>query len=68
MAVLDRFYYMHLVSSVVEVNFNGQNYTVNGSGGQVSVSLRITGQFFIPVYALIEVSNGSTTGEPAYIV
>ena len=46
----------------MEVHFNEDNYTVGESEGQVSLSLRITGQFFIPVYAIIEVTDGTATG------
>ena len=51
-----------LTSSAVEVNFNETSYTVAESDGQVSVSLRIDGQFFVPVWAVVEVSNGTATG------
>ena len=51
-----------LPHSVVEVHFNEDSYTVGESEGQVSLSLRITGQFFIPVYAIIEVTDGTATG------
>lgn len=47
----------------MEVHFNKESYTVGESEGQVSLSLRITGQFFIPVYAIIEVTDGTATGE-----
>ena len=47
----------------MEVHFNEDSYTVGESEGQVSLSLRITGQFFIPVYAIIEVTDGTATGE-----
>ena len=53
---------MFLTSSVVEVNFDQDSYTVAESNGQVSVSLRIDGKFFYPVWAIIEVSNGTATG------
>ena len=53
---------MFLTSSVVEVNFDQDSYTVAESNGQVSVSLRIDGQFFYPVWAIIEVSSGTATG------
>ena len=46
----------------VEVNFNEDSYTVAESDGQVSIPLRITGQFFIPVWAVIEVRDGTATG------
>ena len=48
--------------SVVEVNFNEESYTVSESEGQVSLSLRVTGKFFFPVHAIIEVSSGTATG------
>ena len=51
-----------LTSSVVEVNFNEDSYTVAESDGQVSVSLRIDGKFFIPVWAIVEISDGTATG------
>ena len=41
-----------LTTSAVEVNFSETSYTVAESDGQVSVSLRIDGQFFIPVWAV----------------
>ena len=44
------------------MNFNQGSYTVAESDGQVSVSLRIDGKFFNPVWAMIEVSNGTATG------
>ena len=44
------------------MNFNQGSYTVAESDGQVSVSLRIDGKFFNPVWAIIEVSNGTATG------
>ena len=49
-------------SSAVEVNFNEDSYTVAECDGQVSVSLRIDGQFFVPVWAVVEISNGTATG------
>ena len=50
------------ITSAVLVNFNENSYTVAESDGQVSVSLRIDGQFFIPVWAVVEISNGTATG------
>ena len=47
----------------MEVNFNKESYAVIENEGQVSISLRITGKFFIPVYAIVEVSDGTATGE-----
>ena len=44
------------------MNFDQDSYTVAESNGQVSVSLRIDGKFFYPVWAIIEVSNGTATG------
>lgn len=46
----------------MEVNFNEESYTVSESEGQVSLSLRVTGKFFFPVHAIIEVSSGTATG------
>ena len=54
--------YHFLTSSAVEVNFNEDSYTVAESDGQVSVSLRIDGQFFVPVWAVVEISDGTATG------
>ena len=57
------FLHVHLVaSSAVEVNFIEDSYTVAESDGQVSVSLRIYGKFFVPVWAVVEISSGSATG------
>ena len=44
------------------MNFNENSYTVAESVGQFSVSLRIDGQFFVPVWAIVNVSNGTATG------
>ena len=52
----------HLISSVVVVNFNEDSYTVAENVGQVSVSLRIDGKFFVPVWAIVEISEGTATG------
>ena len=43
------------------VNFNEDSYAVNESDGQVSISLRIDGKFFVPVWAIVEISNGTAT-------
>ena len=51
-----------LTTSAVEVNFNENSYTVAESDCQVSVSLRIDGQFFVPVWAVVEISDGTATG------
>ena len=51
-----------LTSSAVEVNFNEDSYTVAESDGQVSVSLRIDGQFYVPVWAIVEIKDGTATG------
>ena len=51
-----------LTSSVAIVNFNQDRYTVAENDGQVSVSLRIDGKFFYPVWAIIEVSSRIATG------
>ena len=44
------------------MNFNEDSYTVAESDGQVSVSLRIDGQFYVPVWAVVEISDGTATG------
>ena len=44
------------------MNFNEKSYTVAESDGQVSISLRIDGKFFIPVWAVVEISDGTATG------
>ena len=44
------------------VNFNEDSYTVAESAGQVSVSLRINGQYFVPVWAIVEIIDGTATG------
>ena len=46
----------------MEVNFNEDSYTVAESDGQVSLSLRINGRFFMPVWAIVEISDGTATG------
>ena len=52
----------YLTTSAVEVNFNENSYTVAESDGQISVSLRIDGKFFLPVWAIVEISDGTATG------
>ena len=54
-------FYVRLSSAVV-VNFNEGSYTVEENAGQVSVSLRIDRKFFYPVWAIIEISDGTATG------
>ena len=44
------------------VTFNEGSYTVEENAGQVSVSLRIDGKFFYPVWAIVEISDGTATG------
>ena len=44
------------------MNFNEDSYTVAESAGQVSVSLRIDGKFFIPVWVVVEIIDGIATG------
>ena len=44
------------------MNFNEDSYTVAESDGQVSVSLRIDRQFYVPVWAVVEISDGTATG------
>ena len=44
------------------MNFNENSYTVAESAGQVSVSLRIDGQFFVPVWVVVEIMDGTATG------
>ena len=44
------------------MNFNENCYTVAESDGQVSVPLHINGQFFVPVWAVVEISDGTATG------
>ena len=51
-----------LNTSAVVVNFNENSYTVVESDGQVSVSLRIDGRFFVPVWAIVEIINATATG------
>ena len=44
------------------MNFNEDSYTIAESAGQVSVSLRIDGKFYIPVWVVVEISDGTATG------
>ena len=44
------------------MNFNENSYTVTESDGEVNVSLRIDGQFFVPVWAVVDISDGTATG------
>ena len=54
--------YTWYMCPAVEVNFNEDSYTVAESDGQVSVSLRINGQYFVPVWAVVEIIDGTATG------
>ena len=53
---------IYSIISAVVVNFNEDSYAVNESDGQVSISLRIDGQFFYPVWAVVEIIDGTATG------
>ena len=44
------------------VTFNEKSYTVEEIAGQVNVSLRIDGKFIIPVWAIVEIRDGTATG------
>ena len=44
------------------VNFNEDNYIVAESAGKVSVSLRIDGPYFVPVWAIVQIMDGTATG------
>ena len=48
------------------MNFNEDSYTVAESAGQVSLSLQINGQYFVPVWAIVEIVDGTATGGYAY--
>ena len=48
------------------MTFNEGKYTVEEITGQVSVSLRIDGKFFYPVWAVVEIRNGTATGGLLY--
>ena len=50
------------LSSAVVVTFNERSYTVAENFGQVSVSLRTDGKFFYPVWAIVEITDGTATG------
>ena len=62
MGITQLSFYHLLTASAVVVNFSETSYTVAESDGQVSVSLHIDGQFFIPVWAVVEISDGTATG------
>ena len=51
----------------VVVNFNEDSYTVAENDGQISLSLRIDGQFFVPVWAIVGISDGTARGGCACI-
>ena len=48
------------------VNFIEDSFTVAESDGQISMSLRIDGKFFVPVWAIVEIIDGTATGGCAY--
>ena len=51
-----------LNSTDVEVNFNEPSYTAVESDGEVSISLHITGQFYVPVWVIVEINDGTASG------
>ena len=54
---------LHLLASLdVVVNFNEDSYTVSESGRLVNISVRIDGKFFVPMWAIIEIRDGTATG------
>ena len=48
------------------MNFNEYSLTVAESDVQISMSLRIDGKFFLPVWAVVEIIDGTATGWCAY--
>ena len=52
-----------LISLEVEVNFNDVSYTVLESEGQVNIYLRISGKYFVPLHAIIEIIDGTARSE-----
>ena len=48
------------------MNFNEDSYTAAESDGQISLSFRIDGKFFVPVWAIVEIIDGTATGRCAY--
>ena len=46
----------------VEVNFNEPSYTAAESDGEVSISLLINGQFYVPLWVIVEINDGTATG------
>ena len=46
----------------VVVNFKEVSYAVAEIDDQVSISLRIDGQFFVPVWAVVTINDGTATG------
>ena len=52
----------YFIISAVVVNFNEDSYAVNESDGQVSISLCINGKFFFPMWAVVEIGDGTATG------
>ena len=51
-----------LNSLAVEVNFNEPSYTAAESDRKVSISLCITGQFYVPLWVIVEINDGTATG------
>ena len=52
-----------LISLEVEVNFNHISYTVLESDGEVNIYLRISGKYFVPLHAIIEITDGTARSE-----
>ena len=56
------FFFYLLLSSAVVVTFNEGSYTAKEIAAHVSVSLRIDGKFFYPVWAIVEIRDATATG------
>ena len=60
--IASTFFFYLLLSSAVVVTFHEGSYTAEEIVAQISVSLRIDGKFFYPVWAVVEISDGTATG------
>ena len=50
-------------SAAVKVNFTEENYTVNETAGTVTITMRVTGKYFVVMNGTVSCTEGSADGE-----
>ena len=49
--------------AAVKVNFTEENYTVNEAAGTVTITMRVTGKYFVLMNATVSCKEGSADSE-----